>query len=332
MGEFVGLPGLDARSQLAGALRGVGHDTPEPPADVAEGIDEAGELRAALRLAAVCLKAAGVTSPRADAEILACHLLGVDRGRLAVLALTGAEVPAGYGALVAARTERVPLQHLTGTAPFRHLELAVGPGVFVPRPETELVAQRAIDAALAVVAQGRAPIVVDLCTGSGAIALAVASEVQGSTVHAVELSPHAHGYARRNVAGTGVSLHHGDARTALVELEGRVDVVVSNPPYVPASEVPADAEVTVHDPDAALYGGGEDGLDLPRELVARAARLLRPGGTLVMEHTETQGAALRQSMTDAGFEDAATEADLTGRQRYTHAVLGGPRGVEESAS
>lgn len=278
-------------------------------------------LADALRAAAAVLDQAGVPSPRADAELLAGHLLGVDRGGVALAALRGDAAPDGLDALVVRRAARVPLQHLTGSAPFRSLVLAVGPGVFVPRPETETTAGIAIEAALAVAAaQGRAPVVVDLCTGSGAIAAAVADEVPGAVVHAVELERDAWGWARRNVSGTGVVLHLADAADALGELDGTVDVVVSNPPYVPAGAVPREVEVAEHDPPAALWGGGADGLDVPRAVVASAARLLRPGGVVVVEHAEVQQDTLLHLLGGPGWSQAAGHVDLAGRPRCVRAV------------
>ncbi len=270
------------------------------------------DLAAALRAATAALAAAGVPSPRADAEVLAGHLLGLGRGAVAAAALRGAPAPDGFDALVARRARRVPLQHLTGRAAFRGLELAVGPGVFVPRPETEVTAGLAIDAARAAAAR---PLVVDLCTGSGAIALAVAAEVPGAVVHAVELSAPAHAHAARNLAGTGVALHLADAATALPELDGAVDVVVANPPYVPPGAVPRDVEVREHDPEVALYGGGDDGLDVPRAVLARAALLLRPGGTVVVEHAEVQQEQLLALLAPPRWEGAAGHLDLAGRPR-----------------
>ena len=289
-------------------------------------------LAAALRRAELILADAGVPSPRVDAELLAAHLLGVSRGELQVAAILGRPTPAGLADLVARRATRVPLQHLTGTAPFRGLELAVGPGVFVPRPETEQVAQVAVDEAAAVVRAGREVLVVDLCTGSGAIALAVAHEVAGAVVHAVELDALAHAWAERNVRefavalppASRVALHRGDARTALAELDGTVDVVVANPPYVPPGAVPIDPEVADHDPAVALYGLGADGLEVPRGIVAAAARLLRPGGLLVLEHAEVQDGAARDMVDRTGaFTAARTGADLTGRARMVIARRSG---------
>lgn len=298
------------------------------------------ELRpsALLRGAADRLASAGVPSPRVDAELLLAHVLGTSRGEVRRLALLDAPLPAdglpaAFAALVARREAREPLQHLTGVAAFRHLELAVGPGAFVPRPETEEVAQVAIDEALRVVAERGTAVVVDLCTGTGAIALAVATEVAGARVHAVELDESAHAWARRNVealpgddGGPVVRLVRGDARTALRELDGTVDVVVSNPPYVPPDAVPRDPEVAEHDPAVALYGLGPDGLEVPRGVTAAAARLLRPGGLYVMEHAEVQDAAARAMVDDTpdpdaagrhlrAFGAAATRTDLTGRPR-----------------
>jgi len=277
-------------------------------------------LSDALRAGAARLSDAGVASPRVDVELLAGHLLGLDRGGVQLAGLRGAAAPAGLGALVDRRADRVPLQHLTGRAPFRHLELAVGPGVFVPRPETEQVAQVAIDEAATVAGRAGTVLVVDLCTGSGALALAMADEVPEATVHAVELDEAAHAWAARNVAELAldgrVHLVRGDARTALRELDGTADVVVTNPPYIPPDATPIDPEVRDHDPAVALYGLGPDGLAVPRGVVAAAGRLLRPGGLLVMEHAEVQAGAARALVADTGlFDEPVTVADLAGRDR-----------------
>ncbi|ACZ31473.1 modification methylase, HemK family [Xylanimonas cellulosilytica DSM 15894] len=274
------------------------------------------------------LERAGVGAPRVDAEVLLGFVLGVSRGALGSLLVLDRELPDGaaaaFDALVERRARREPLQHLTGVAPFRHVELAVGPGVFVPRPETEQVAQVAIDEARRVVDERGSAVVVDLCTGSGAIALAVATEVPGARVHAVELDAAAHAWAARNLAGSGVTLVKGDARTTLRELDGAVDVVVSNPPYVPPDAVPRDPEVAEHDPAVALYGLGADGLEVPRGITAAAARLLRPGGLYVMEHAEVQDAAARAMVDATGLYAPATTADdLTGRPRMVVARRAG---------
>jgi release factor glutamine methyltransferase len=283
---------------------------------VTEGI--ASDLRAAVRAATSRLADAGVPSPEADAVALAAHLMKVSVGDVRKAMVLGAPAPAAYEALVDERAARVPLQHLTGRAGFRRLELSVGPGVFVPRPETEFVAGLAIDAALAL----EEPVVVDLCTGSGAIALAVADEVPTATVYAVELGREAHAWAECNVADTGlaVDLRLGDATESFPELDGTVHVVVANPPYIPVGMVPLDPEVRDHDPELALYGGSEDGLAIPLAVARRAAELLRPGGLLVMEHADSQGVSLPGALRRAGeWTDVADHDDLTGRPRATTA-------------
>ena len=279
-------------------------------------------LADALRRASATLAEAGVPDPAVDAELLVGHILGLGRGAVQAAMIRGEVLSeqddTALAVLVSRRAAREPLQHLTGTAPFRHLELAVGPGVFVPRPETEIVAQFAIDALLA--AATPVPIGVDLCTGSGAIALALATEVPHAQVHAVELSPEAHAWALRNTAGQeNVSLVLGDLAVALAELDGTVDVVISNPPYVPDDAIPRDPEVRLHDPALALYGG-PDGLDVVRAISRRAWALLHPGGTLVLEHAEVQGAAIRELLAQDGWRAAATHRDLTQRDRATTAL------------
>lgn len=273
---------------------------------------------------------AGIENPGVDAELLIGHVLGESRGRVQALAMIGGTLTAEQldrvRALAELRAERMPLQHLTGRAPFRSLELRVGPGVFVPRPETETVAQFAIDALAA--AATPEPLAVDLCTGSGALALALATEVPTSRVWAVEKSADAHAWAAENVAALGdgrVALIHGDladfapGRLAPAELAGRVHVVVSNPPYVPDAMVPRDPEVRDHDPALALYGGS-DGLDVIRVISGVAETLLAPGGTLVLEHAEGQGQAIRDLLARDGWRACATHPDLTGRDRATTAL------------
>jgi release factor glutamine methyltransferase len=293
-------------------------------------VDSDTPLNDGLRAAAATLAAAGVPSPRVDAELLAAHLLGVGVGRVRALALTGATVPAGFAELVAERAQRIPLQHLTGIAYFRHVELAVGPGVFIPRPETESVVQLVVDhaAGLLTASTDRIPGVrpalkiVDLGTGSGAIAAALADEVPGAQIYAVELSELAAAWAEVNLGPRGVRLVRGDLATALPEHDGSFDIVVSNPPYIPAAAVPHEPEVALHDPPEALYGGGEDGMVLPTAAAASAARLLRPGGFFVMEHAEVQAEAIAAMLRRTGtFSDVATHLDLNGRQRATSAVL-----------
>ena len=275
-------------------------------------------LAEAVREATEVLAAAGVPSPRVDAELLAEHLLGVGLGRLRALMLGDAPAPEGYADLVAERAQRIPLQHITGVAHFRYLELAVGPGVFIPRPETESVVQLVIDRL-----QGMAhPKVVDLGTGSGAIAGSIAHEIPGAEVHAVEYSVFAHAWAAKNLAPLGVHLVRGDLRDALPEHNGTFDVVVSNPPYIPAEAIPNEPEVALHDPPEALYGGGADGMELPTAAAASAARLLVPGGYFVMEHAEVQSEWIAGMLTRTGlWSEVTTHRDLNGKDRATSAVL-----------
>ena len=266
---------------------------------------------------------AQVPSPRVDAELLAAHLLyDGSRSRLQHAALmrerlTPAQV-AEYEALVARRAEREPLQHITGRAPFHHLELSVGPGVFVPRPETELLVEEALKvlSTRAESATGQLHIV-DLCTGSGAIAAAIKSELQAAQVFAVELSEEAIPYARKNLESLGVHLVQGDALTALTELAGRFDAVLSNPPYIPSANVPADPEAALHDPEMALYGGGADGMQMPSAIAARAYELLAPGGFFMMEHDDTQEGAVAELLARVGFERCYPVRDLNGRPRHS---------------
>jgi release factor glutamine methyltransferase len=279
-----------------------------PGQSLADAVSEATEI----------LRDAGVPSPRVDAELLADHLLNVGLGRLRALMLGDTPAPEGYEALVAERASRVPLQHITGVAYFRYLELAVGPGVFVPRPETESVVQLVIDH----VKDMTNPRIVDLGTGSGAIAGSIAHEVPGAEVHAVEFSPFAHAWAAKNLASLGVHLVLGDLRNALPEQNGTFDVVVSNPPYIPAEAIPNEPEVALHDPPEALYGGGADGMELPTAAAASAARLLVPGGYFVMEHAEVQAGWIAAMLVRSGsWTRISTHRDLNGKERATSAVL-----------
>lgn len=285
-------------------------------------MSDARDLR---RAAAARLREAGVASPERDAELLLAHVLDVGLGRLLLVDDVDADQREHYDALVARRAAREPLQHLVGTAAFRHVELAVGPGVFVPRPETELLAGWAIEQAQlvsALVAGERAPVVVDLCTGSGAIARAVADEVPGAEVHAVELDEQAFAWAERNLAGTGVDLRPGDMATAFDDLTGAVDVVVCNPPYIPLEAWESVAvEARDHDPHLALFSG-DDGLDAMRVLERRAALLLRPGGVVGAEHADVQGAAAPGVFATSGrWLDVTDHPDLAGRPRYLTARL-----------
>ncbi|HEY0249549.1 MAG TPA: peptide chain release factor N(5)-glutamine methyltransferase [Gryllotalpicola sp.] len=275
------------------------------------------------------LAAAGVPSPEADAALLIGFVTDASRGRVQAMAVTGTPVEASDAVrirtLVERRAAREPLQHITGTAAFRALELAVGPGVFVPRPETEQVAQLAIDALRQ--APVPRPVAVDLGTGSGAIALALATEVPAARVFAVEKSAEALPWTRRNFAAVTAAspadavLVEGDLADPglLAELDGAVDVVISNPPYVPDEAIPRDPEVRLFDPAMALYGG-PDGLDLVRALSHTALRLAHPGGLLVIEHGELQGRPIRELLAADGWRAASTHPDLTGRDRATTAL------------
>jgi len=274
--------------------------------------------------AAATLASAGVPNPRVDAELLVGHVLGLSRGgvqaRVATNAALEADDAVSLAQLIERRAAREPLQHITGVAPFRNLELAVGPGVFVPRPESELVAQYAIDA-LAATANAQ-PVAVDLGTGSGAIALAMATEVPHSAVYGVEVSPLAFIWAtenRRRVRAENAVLVLADLAGALPELNGTVDVVVSNPPYIPIGAVPRDPEVRLFDPELALYGG-EDGLDVVRQVSLTAKRLLRSGGQLVLEHGELQARVISELLGSDGWRAITQHRDLLGRDRATTAV------------
>ena len=281
---------------------------------------------------------AQVPSPRVDAELLAAHLLyDGSRSRLQHAALMGERLTpaqvAEYEALIARRARREPLQHITGSAPFYRLELAVGPGVFVPRPETELLVEEALKvlSARAESATGQLRIV-DLCTGSGAIAAAIKSELPNAQVFAVELSEDAIPYTRKNLEPLGVHLVQGDALTALTELAGRFDAVLSNPPYIPSANVPADPEAALHDPEMALYGGGADGMQMPSAIAARAYELLAPGGFFMMEHDDTQEEAVAELLARVGFERCYPVRDLNGRPRHSAGYKTRRRGLLASGS
>ena len=270
--------------------------------------------RSLLADAEVRLTDAGVASPRVDAELLLAHVTGVPRSLLLVAARPNDLQRRSYLELVDARAQRVPLQHLTGSAAFRFVDLEVGPGVFVPRPETEVLAGWAIEQA----AQVDGPRVVDLCTGSGAIALAVVHEVPGAIVHAVELDEVAFGWAQRNLSGSGTDLRLGDASDAFTDLDGQVDVVVSNPPYIPLDAWESVApEVRDHDPALALWSG-DDGLDAIRMIESTAWRLLKPGGVVGVEHADAQGESA-PAVFGERWSDVRDHPDLAGRPRFVTA-------------
>lgn len=250
------------------------------------------DVAAATRL----FRDARVPSPEYDARALAEYATA-----------TGAD----FDALVARRAAREPLQHLLGTAGFRYLELAVGPGVFVPRPETEVL----VEAVLKEVDDSS--VVVDLCAGSGTIGLSIAHERPGVVVHLVERDPSAYEWLQRNAAGYDVHLYLADASEALREIDGAVDVVASNPPYVAEHErAMVDPEVRDHDPEDALFAG-TDGMDVIRIVATRAWDLLKPGGLVAIEHSDRQGETVPALLRDRGWAEVEDHLDLTGRPRFT---------------
>lgn len=287
-----------------------------------------------IRDAAVQLREAGIETPEHDAKLLLAEAAGVelrdvDKALLMGEELGTAEQLARFQSMLARRAKREPLQYITGHAPFRYLDLKVGPGVFIPRPETETVVQAGLDW---LTEHGMIhPRVVDLCAGSGAIGLSVVSEVPGSQVWAVELSLNTAEWTNRNLAETAkrypsiasnYQLEIADATSlaTLAQLDGTIDIVITNPPYVPESDVPEQPEVRDWDPELALYGGSMDGTLIPERIIERAYRLLKPGGALVMEHDVTQGDRLVAYAKAAGFTTASTGRDWTGRDRYLFAV------------
>lgn len=285
-------------------------------------------LAAVVREASARLARAGVPSPEHDAAALVAWVLGMELSTLRIAIARGDDLPEDLDhptldAVIARRESREPLQHITGRAGFRTLDLQVGPGVFVPRPETELVVGAAIDAIHSLGATR----VADLCAGSGAVALSLAVETNAE-VWAVELDRRAVPYLERNRAqlpppsAQRVHIVQGDARTQLQEFNGTLDVIAANPPYIPGDMKPKDPEVELFDPQLALYGLGPDGLEVPRGIVAAAARLLRPGGFFVMEHGGPQGEQVRAIVKDTGaFTDIQTHQDLNGWDRYVTATL-----------
>ncbi|MEP6599052.1 MAG: peptide chain release factor N(5)-glutamine methyltransferase [Actinomycetota bacterium] len=273
-------------------------------------------VRSLLADAVRSLADAGVGSPAVDAELLLAHSVGVERARLVTVDRVTPGVARRFSALVARRVAREPLQHLLGTAPFRYLELAVGPGVFVPRPETELL----LDGVLPMLRQTAAPVVVDLCAGSGVLALAALHEAPHATVYAVERSPGALSWLRRNAAGTGVHIVQGDVAnpSVLGALDGQVNVVLSNPPYVPIA-TPVAPEVA-HDPAEAVFAG-TDGLSVIPAVIAAAGRLLRRDGLLALEHDDSHASAVIELLeSDARWRDVQDHRDLAGRPRYATAT------------
>ena len=269
-------------------------------------------------------KESGIDSAEVDAQLLAGHFLGLSRGEVQSEMIRGAELIEAQAEklteMFGRRLLREPLQHITGVAYFRNLELAVGRGVFTPRPETEFVAQLAIDALNAV--KSEAPIAIDLGTGSGAIALAMATEVIHARVFAVEKSNEAFPFTQQNFqkySDAAVTLVLGDLADAFQELDGTVSVVASNPPYIPLDAVPRDIEVKLHDPQIALYGGA-DGMQVMRLVSQSAKRLLLPGGSLVVEHADSQGQQVCELLLADGWNNVLSHKDLTGRDRAVTAT------------
>lgn len=279
-----------------------------------------GTLRRAIDAAAATLAAAGVPSARTDAELLAAYVAGVPRGRLALVDQDGEGFHRGflprYDAAVAQRARRVPVQHIIGTAAFGPVTVRVGPGVFTPRPETEFLLEWSGGQSLP-----PAPVIVDLCTGSGALALALAQRFPAARVVAVDDDARALGYATQNLHETDAELVCGDVADVglLPELNGIVDLVVANPPYIPDG-VPLEPEVAQHDPHHALFGG-PDGMALITPIAGHAARWLRPGGLLAVEHDDTTSAQTVHTITaTAAFTAVTPHRDLTGRPRFVTAV------------
>jgi release factor glutamine methyltransferase len=274
-----------------------------------------------LRRATDRLAASGTHSPAAEARTLLAYVLGCDPAALVLAPEVGPEAAARYAELVDRRADGVPVQHLTGEAWFRTVRVAVGPGVFVPRPETEVMTGWAIERLAELRARGRTPAVVELCAGSGAISRSIAAEVAGCEHYAVELSAEAYPYLVENLADTGVTVVEGDMAEALPELTGAADLVICNPPYVPLEAYEGvTEEVRRHEPPVALFSG-PDGLDALRVLAVAAARLLRPGGLVCAEHAEVQEHSAPAVFVKHGaWERVRDHHDLAGRPRFLTAV------------
>jgi release factor glutamine methyltransferase len=272
-------------------------------------------LRCAIDSAATLLADAGIDSARYEAEELAAHLTGTERGRLPLIDSPDDTFFDRYHAAIAARSRRVPLQHITGTAAFGPLRLLVGPGVFIPRPETEAILEWATAQRLP-----EAPVIVDLCTGSGALAIALAQHWPEARLLGIDDSDAALEYARKNSAGTKVELLHADVTKPglLTDLDGQVDLVVANPPYVPDG-APVEPEVSHYDPSHAVFGGA-DGMTVINAIVRLAGRLLRPGGFFAVEHDDTTSSLTCELISGTElFDDVVARIDLTGRPRFVTA-------------
>ena len=279
-------------------------------------------LPALLKQSAIQLSQAGVLSPDIDSELLAAHILGISRSELSVAIALNSIFPedkiVAFSDAVSRRAKREPLQHITGLAPFRHLELFVGKGVFTPRPETEQVVSFAMEK----IASLEQPIIVDLCAGSGAIALSFTTERADSNVFAVEKSEEAFEYLKQNSKRYGLELSqlsHVDLQDCLPEMDAVADLVISNPPYIPNEAIPVDLEVQLHEPSLALFGGA-DGLDVIRTILTKAKQLLRTGGLLVLEHADTQALSIRELLLAEGWIDVESKKDLAGKDRMISAT------------
>ncbi|BBY59849.1 peptide chain release factor N(5)-glutamine methyltransferase [Mycolicibacterium sarraceniae] len=272
-------------------------------------------LRQAIDMATAALAEAGIDSARTDAELLAAHLVGVNRGRLAAIDEPDADFFTRYDEVIGARRSRIPLQHLTGSAAFGPLELRVGPGVFIPRPETEALLEWAMAQSLPA-----HPLIVDLCTGSGALAVALATHWPRARVIAVDDDATALDYARRNAESTTVELVQADVTVPglLTELRGSVDLVVSNPPYIPAGAV-LDPEVADHDPAHALFGG-TDGMAVIVPIASLAGDWLKPGGLFAVEHDDSTSDYTVETISSTRvFTSITPRRDLAGRPRFVTA-------------
>lgn len=275
-------------------------------------------MRQAVDRATAVLSAAGIDSPRNDAELLAAHVAGTDRGRLALIDVPDGDFLVRYDEMISARAKRTPLQHITGTAAFGPLELRIGPGVFIPRPETEAMLEWVIRQELP-----DDPVIVDLCTGSGALAISLARRWPRARVVGIDDDARAVGYARKNaeIYNTAIDFMQDDVTdpALLSELSGAVDLVVANPPYIPAAAV-LQPEAARHDPGHALFGG-PDGMAVIEPIVALAARLCKPAGLFAVEHDETTSAATIDLISATRlFSTITARYDLTGRPRFATAV------------
>ena len=279
-------------------------------------------LREVVEHAIEKLQSVGITDAHVDVELIVGHALGLSRGGVQSAIITNQSIDddaaKSLNDMFGRRFAREPLQHITGVAYFRQLELKVGRGVFIPRPETESVAQLAIDSLRA--DSSPEPIAVDLGTGSGAIALSMHTEVAQARVYAVEKSADAYQYTRQNFDRyPGAVLQLGELADSFNQLNGSVSVVVSNPPYIPSDMIPIDPEVHLYDPELALYGGA-DGMQVIRQVSIAAMRLLKPGGVLIVEHADSQSAQVCELLLADGWTSIVAHKDLTGRDRSVSAT------------